>query len=354
MSSIAHSSSGALARAGSAISAYSLAMIAADEVTRRDLAHATRDAEDALERRRSDLRLAEAMLSHARTELNSAEHRVSAARARLHAARTVPARNQTEAAQVRANVREAEADLATAQQHRERAHDELQEAVRREREARDTLARCRHAGERIRRAESRYRRAAANYVAASTATVALGRQRLGRLSSLLDSYLAISAYDGHASASASHSQSASSSPRSDAARISHADAAARSSARQRPSWAEERDLWLVPLADIMEEGAATCSAQDRWDIERFDAVVEGVLDQPKAMDLLSTSDAEAGRTAPRTLRDAARRVLDDGIVLTGAPPHTIIAGRGLVAAARRAGLPWVPARMHSDDEVLER
>ena len=330
-----HSSRHALDRARAGITAFSMAMIASDAENRRHMAHARSEADAALDRREQDVRGAEQLLRAARSELHSAQAERAAAESEFSAALASVPSDSRYAAAARARVDRARGRLSEARSREQRAQHETEGARARLRRATDARDRCSAARRRIHEAAARYRSAALTYVAASTATVSAGRRTLGRLAGILDKYLAIDAYSS-AEAAPGRSGTGSAGERS----------AGRGSS---PAWVGRFGLDLVRLTEIEEVSAELCTALHRWDIERFENVVEKLLSGENWQQEVRASDAREGRSGERTLRGVVDRLCLDPVVLRVGSPITVLSGHGHVAAALRAGMDRIPARVLEED-----
>lgn len=334
-----HSSRHALDRARAGITAFSMAMIASDAENRRHMAHAGSEADAALERREQDVRSAEQLLRAARSELRSAEAERAAAETELSAALAAVPSDERYAAAARARVDRARDRLSEARSREQGARHELDAARARLRRAEEARDRCAAARRRIHEAAAGYRSAALTYVAASTATVSAGRRTLGRLASILEKYLAIEAYSSAAAAAPAAS-----------GRAGTGGAGRRSSGKgPSPAWTERFGLSLVRLAEIEEVSYEHCAALHRWDVERFENVVESLLAGENWQEEVRASDVRDGRSGERTLRGVVDRLCLDPVVLRDGSPVAVVSGHGHVAAARRAGMDRIPARLLEED-----
>lgn len=336
-----HSSRSALDRARTGISVFSVGMVAADEAHRSSIAAANREADDALENRERDLRRAKDRVAAGRAMVRSAEGRRAAAESELASARASVPSDRRYASAALARVSRAESALDVARSDERVAHGELRDAQAAEERATEARDRCASARRRIQEAARGYRSSALTYVAASSAIIAAGRRRLGRLSSLLDDYLAISAYDA--------SGAVGSPPSSSAAASAAATAGGTGTRRTAPAWATHHGLAMVPLQEIDPVSSDACDGTDRWMVQRFERQVEAMLQHEDWETRLRDDDEAHGRSGPRTLLGVARRICLDPVELTAAEPRRVLSGAGLVAAAQRAGLPAFPARIVEEE-----
>ena len=168
-----------------------------------------------------------------------------------------------------------------------------------------------------------------------------GRRTLGRLASILEKYLAIEAYSSAAAAAPAASGRAG----------TGAGAAGRRSSGKgsSPAWTERFGLSLARLADIEEVSPEHSAALHRWDVERFETVVESLLTGENWQEEVRASDAREGRSGERTLHGVVDRLCLDPVVLRNGSPLAVVSGHGHVAAARRAGMDRIPARLLEED-----
>lgn len=333
-----HSSTSALDRARTGISVFSLALIAADDTNRSSLSTARSDADAALAGRDQDLRSAQRFLSDARAELLTSESWRAAAESELSAARASVPSDTRYASAALARVDRAQGELTEARARERTAQSEVEQARARERRAQETRDRCAAARSRIYEASDSYRSAAITYVAASAAIVSAGRRTLGRLSGILDTYLALEAYS---SASAVNAASAASG--------TSASASSSEPRRATPSWAERFGLALVQLAEITPVSSDACTPLHRWDVERFENAVEDLLAAEDWHERLTASDAQSQRSGERTLLGVVDRLCHHPVVVRRGSPFTVLSGHGHVAAAQRAGMTRIPVKILEED-----
>lgn len=335
----AHSSHEALQRSARGIAVFGAAMIAGDAAARSSLRSHEARADEALEGRRADHHDAQSELGSARGALSAARTRVQAAQVEVSRAHAAVDPDPRYSGPGLARLRAAEGSLSAARSDESRAEQQVVRARRALAEAEEAMRRCRAAGERIHAASERYRRSALSYVGISGALILRGRAQLGRLSGLLDEYHAIGAYGSAPGASAASSGG----PGAGAAAGGSGSYAAIA------GWESRWGLTTVPLRDIDTVGSDECSARDRWDVERFENALPPLLAGEDWERRIDAADAASGRSGERTLREVVRRLLENPVtVLPGSPLH-VVAGRGHVAAAQRAGLTELPVRRLAGD-----
>lgn len=340
----AHSSRTALERSALGITVFGAGMIAADALNRRTLSGAVGRADESVEQRRRQQDRADRQAADCRRTLAAARSRASAAESSLASARASVPVDRRYAGAALARVRSAEIESDAARSAVRTGEADVQAADRSAREAHDALERSRSAARRIRGAAESYRRAAVVYVGASAAIVGRGRAQLGRLGSLLDKYHAIEGYGSPSGSAVSSSASASAAGGGGVSTSASAD--------QEWPWLERWGLQSRALRDIDPVPSGACSSDDRWDIERFENLLVGLLGHEDWDRRIEDSDAEAGRSGERTLRAAVRRLLEDPIIVDDARPARVLRGRGHVAAAQRAGLLSIPVLVeHRSAEV---
>lgn len=337
-----HSSRRALDRARAGITAFSMAMIASDHENRRFMARAGSEADTALEQREKEVRRAEHFLRSARAELHSAEEEGATAESELSSALASVPSDARYAAAAEARVNRARGRLSDARSREHHARHELDVARAGLRQAEEARNRCAAARRRIHEAAAGYRSTAITYVAASAATVSSGRRTLGRLAGILENYLAIEAYSTATSAASTTSSSA--------VRTGADAAGDRSSGKgTSPAWTGRFGLSLVRLTEIETVSPESCTALHRWDVERFENVVERLLTGEDWQEEIRAADTRDGRSGERTLRGVVDRLCLDPVVLRRDSPLAVLSGHGHVAAAQRAGMDRLPARLLEED-----
>lgn len=73
--------------------------------------------------------------------------------------------------------------------------------------------------------------------------------------------------------------------------------------------------------------------------------MEQVLNREDWESRLKCSDERNGRHGERTLLGVVERMLRQPVTLSDSPPRRVVSGTGLVAAAQRAGMTHIPARV---------
>lgn len=328
-----HSSRNALERARAGIAVFSLGMVAADDEHRRSMASARQDADSALDQRTRELRRARAGLEEAQAALRRAESERAAAESELAAARAAVPHDDRYASAARAHVSHAASRVSSAAAEERSAHHGVERARSNVSKGEESLQRCRRARELIHSAADRYRSSARAYAIASALTIANGRRTLGRLSSVLDRYLALTAYDTAASTGTA------------ASALAGSGSAGPASSTSTPGWAARFGLELVSLRTIDPVPSDVCDATDRWIMERFENAVESVLRHEDWESRLEESDRRNGRTGERTLLTVVHRLCQEPIQLRSGDRFRVISGHALVAAAQRAGMQRIPARI---------